>query len=125
MPDAPMFSSLPVKASEMMGATVVNRARDRLGEIRELVVEPMAGRIVYAVLACGGFLGLGEKLLAVPFAAFALNITHGDYVLDVALDRLTAAPGFDPGHWPSMADESWHRQVHSFYDVAPPLATAP
>ena len=119
MPQEPMFSSLPVKASAMLGAAVVNRGGERLGDIHDLVVEPMAGRIVYVVLASGGFLGLGQKLLAVPFAAFALNITHGDYVLDVAPDRLAGAPGFDPEHWPSMADDTWHRQVHSFYDIAP------
>jgi len=103
----------------MIGTQVVNPDGDTLGDIKDVVIDPHSGRIAYAVVSFGGFLGLGEKLFAIPFGAFKYNATLSQCILDVPKERLEAAPGFDSGHWPAMADEKWHRQVHAHYDRAP------
>jgi sporulation protein YlmC with PRC-barrel domain len=113
------FSNSPVKASSIIGTKVVNPKDDSLGEIKELVIDPRTGRVAYAVVSFGGFLSMGKKLFAIPFSAFAYNVTKNEYILDVSKERLDAAPGFDPDHWPSMADEQWNRDVYSYYERPP------
>lgn len=54
-----------------------------------------SGRVAYAVLSFGGFLGMGEKLFAEPWSALTLDTVNKRFVLDVTKDRLTDAPGFD------------------------------
>ena len=119
MSQLPVFSSSPVKASSVIGAKVVNPKGDTLGDIKELVIDPRSGRVAYVVVTFGGFLGMGEKLFAIPFSSFRHDVKKDDYVLDVAKERLHAAPGFDTDHWPAMADEKWNRDVHKYYDRTP------
>lgn len=113
------FSNSPVKASSIIGTDVVNPKGDNLGDIKEVVIDPSTGRVAYAVVSFGGFLGMGEKLFAIPFSAFAYNANKNEYVLDVPKERLKDAPGFDADHWPSMSDEKWNRDVFSYYERSP------
>jgi hypothetical protein len=113
------FSNSPVKASSVIGTSVVDLKDESLGDIKEIVIDPSSGRVAYAVVAFGGFLGMGEKLFAIPFSSFKYNVNTNKYVLDVPRDRLKAAPGFDSDHWPSMTEEKWNRDVHAYYERAP------
>lgn len=113
------FTNSPVKASKIIGTKVVNPKGDNLGDIKELVIDPLTGRVAYAVVSFGGFLSLGEKLFAIPFSAFAYSVAQSNYVLDVSKERLEAAPGFDADHWPSMTDEAWNRHVYKYYERLP------
>ncbi len=113
------FSNSPVKSSSIIGSNVVNPQHESLGDVKEMVIDPRTGKVAYAVVSFGGFLGMGEKLFAIPFSAFAYNPTQNEYVLDVDKAKLKAAPGFDSDHWPVMADEKWNRETSSYYDRAP------
>lgn len=114
-----MFSNSPVKASSIIGTKVVNPKAERLGDIKELVLDPSTGRVAYVVVAFGGFLSLGEKLFAIPFSSFEYNLPNNEYVLHVPKERLENAPGFDPEHWPAMSDEQWNRDVYKYYGRSP------
>lgn len=113
------FGDSPVKASSIIGTGVVNPAGDSLGDIKEIVIDPRTGRVAYSVVSFGGFLGMGEKLFAIPFSAFSYNAEKNDYVLDVSKERLKAAPGFDADNWPSMSEEKWNRDVYKYYERSP------
>jgi sporulation protein YlmC with PRC-barrel domain len=119
MTQAQSFSNAPIKASAIIGTKVVNNQHESLGDVKEMVIDPRTGKVAYAVVSFGGFLGMGEKLFAIPFTAFAYKPTENEYVLDVAKERLKAAPGFDSDHWPAMSDEKWNRDLSSYYDRAP------
>ena len=114
-----VFSNSPVKASSMIGTDVVNPRGESLGDVKEVVIDPRSGKVAYAVVSFGGFLGMGEKLFAVPFTAFEYNVAKNQYMLDISKDRLQMAPGFDADNWPSMADEKWNRDVYKFYARSP------
>jgi len=113
------FSNSPVKASSMIGTDVVNPKGESLGDVKEVVIDPRTGRVAYAVVSFGGFLGMGEKLFAIPFNAFKYDVEENEYVLDVSQDKLKAAPGFDPDKWPSMKDEKWNRDMSTYYGHVP------
>jgi sporulation protein YlmC with PRC-barrel domain len=106
-------------ASDFEGEDVVNHQGDNIGEIEEIMLDVRSGRIAYAVLACGGFLGIGEKYFAIPWRALTLDTDRKVFILDVDKQRLENAPGFDRDHWPAMADPQWASRVHSYYGAQP------
>jgi sporulation protein YlmC with PRC-barrel domain len=105
-------------ADTLLGNDVYNDANESLGTIKELMIDMQSGRIAYAVLSFGGFLGMGDRLFAVPWQALKLDTANKRFTLNVSKDKLKNAPGFDKDHWPSMADTTWATGVHSFYGVS-------
>jgi len=106
-------------ASTLEGDTVVNAAGEKLGEITDIMLDVPSGRIAYAVLSFGGFLGLGDKLFAVPWQALTLDADRKRFILDVDRELLKNAPGFDKDSWPSMADPQWAQSIYSYYGSEP------
>ena len=106
-------------ADTLDGDKVVNPRGDDLGTIEDIMIDVQCGRVAYAVMSCGGFLGMGDKLFAIPWSALTLDADRHCFVLDADRERFEKAPGFDKDHWPSMADNSWASQVHDFYGVRP------
>ena len=109
-------------ADTLLGNDVVNARDEDLGDIKEIMLDMRTGLVSYAVLSFGGFLGLGEKLFAVPWSALKLDTNNKRFVLDVNMDRLESAPGFDKDDWPDMADTAWEKGVHDFYGTQPHVA---
>ena len=106
-------------AHTLTGDKVVNRAGDTLGSIDDIMLDVSLGRIAYAVMAAGGFMGLGEKLFAVPWSALTLDAERKCFLLDASKDTFRNAPGFDKDHWPDEADATWHQAVHQHYGTRP------
>lgn len=102
-------------ADTLVGNDVYNRNSEDLGDIKEIMLDMRSGRVSYAVLSFGGFMGVGEKLFAVPWEALKLDTENKRFVLDVNKDRLSSAPGFDKDHWPDMADPTWEKSIHAYY----------
>jgi sporulation protein YlmC with PRC-barrel domain len=112
------YTHEPLKASDMIGTDVVSPEGDNLGEVKEVVMDPNTGRVAYAVVSFGGFLGMGEKLFAIPFRALKYDWEENEYQLGIPKERLQEAPGFDEDDWPSMT-EQWNRGVHKYYGLPP------
>jgi sporulation protein YlmC with PRC-barrel domain len=102
-------------ADTLIGNDVVNKSSEDLGDIKEIMLDMSTGQVRYAVLAFGGFMGMGEKLFAVPWSALTLDTNNKCFVLDATKERLEAAPGFDKDMWPDMADASWQQGINDFY----------
>jgi sporulation protein YlmC with PRC-barrel domain len=112
-------------ADTLIGDDVVNGADEDLGDIKEIMLDMNSGQVAYAVLSFGGFLGIGEKLFAVPWQALHLDTVNKRFVLNIAKERLQTAPGFSPDAWPDMSDVQWAKQIHTFYGTDPNRASAP
>ena len=106
-------------ASTLKGDSVFNPAGDDLGHIEDIMLDVGRGEVAYAVLSFGGFLGMGDKLFAVPWSALVLDTDRECFILDVPEDRLRDAPGFDPNSWPSMADPRWQSDIDRYYGTRP------
>ena len=104
-----------LSAATITGDDVCNLKDEKLGTIEDIMLDISTGKIRYAVLSSGGFLGMGDRLFAVPWSAFKLDAEHKRFILDVDAERLKAAPGFDKGEWPNMADSTWNSTVESYY----------
>jgi sporulation protein YlmC with PRC-barrel domain len=97
------------KASGLMGMEVRNNEGEKLGEIKDLVLDVKSGKVSYAVLAVGGFLGIGEKLIALPPSSLKPSEDHGHLKLNADKSRIQAAPGFAATAWPSLEDPQFNR----------------
>lgn len=113
-----------LRCSDLTGMAIENRADEKLGDIKDLVLDPSNGRVSYVVLSCGGFLGLGDRLVAVPWSALEARQVEDEteLTLDITKDRLKLAPEFvdDEDQWARMASADWIRNdVYGFYGVQP------
>lgn len=119
--DAPAQGKILVaktfRASKLTGLNVRNTQGEKLGVVHDLVVNIDTGKLAYVAMSHGGVLGIGDKLFAVPYAE--LKFDHGKdemfFVLDMAKEKLEAAPGFNQNDWPNFADPSWSEKVDSYY----------
>lgn len=102
-------------ADTLIGNDVYNQDDEDLGDIKEIMLDVSSGEIAYAVMSFGGFLGMGEKLFAVPWSALTLDTEHKRFVLNANKERLENAPGFDKDQWPDMADPEWAKEIHAYY----------
>jgi len=107
-----------LSATTVIGDKVVNPQGENLGKIEEVMLDIHDDRIAYAVLSFGGFLGLGDKLFAVPWQALKLDAPNHRFILDQSKERLMNAPGFDKDHWPNMADRSFGTKVYDYYSIS-------
>lgn len=98
-------------ATSIIGDKVENTQGEKLGSIKDIMLNIHDGCIEYLIMEFGGFLGIGEKLFAVPFSALRLNTAKKDFVLDVDKKFLETAPGFDKDHWPET-NSHYYEEVH-------------
>ncbi|MCE9592607.1 MAG: PRC-barrel domain-containing protein [Planctomycetes bacterium] len=109
-----------VSASKIIGEAVINRENENLGKIHELVFDAGNGHLTYAVLSFGGFMGMGNKLFALPWGALEFSRTENKLVLNVDKEKLKSAPGFDSAaKWPDFADRTWGSSIHTYYGYPP------
>lgn len=104
-----------LSAGTLIGDAIVNPAGEKLGDLKDIVFDTATGEIVYAVLASGGVLGMGEKLFAVPWSALRMEGDGGNLVLDASPDRLKSADGFDKDHWPNAPDAGFVERGRTYY----------
>ena len=104
-----------LSSSTLTGDRVRNTTGEDLGKLEEIMIDVVSGRVAYAVLSFGGFLGMGNKLFAVPWRALSLNESDHEFVLDVDRETLENAPGFDRDNWPDMTDPTWESQILTHY----------
>jgi sporulation protein YlmC with PRC-barrel domain len=117
---AAQVNALQVRlGSHLLGSTVKNPQGKDLGTIKDLVISPEDNRVVYAVLAFGGVLGLGERSCAIPLSTLKPAAEAKTFVLEVDPERLRTAPEFNHNNWPQMTDPQWITSVYTFYGLQP------
>ena len=94
-----------LSAGTIKSDRVVNSAGEDLGRIEELMIDLENYRVAYAVLSFGGFLGMADKLFAIPMQALKLRPHEHAFTLDVPKEVLERAEGFDKDHWPLTREE--------------------
>jgi sporulation protein YlmC with PRC-barrel domain len=112
-----------VRASQLIGMNIQNEQAKSVGEVNDLVIDTSTGQIRYAAVTYGGFLGVGNKMFAVPFGPFKFqqnpdNPDQSVLVLDVTQKQLEGSTGFDEDHWPNFADQNFTSELHKRYGVS-------
>jgi len=89
-----------IGADALTGVRVANRRGATLGTINDIILDVERGCIACVVMASGGFMGVGERLFALPWGALTRNIEGQCYVFDAERATFENAPGFDQACWP-------------------------
>ena len=108
-----------LSADTLKGDSVKNGADENLGNLHDIMIDLQSGRVAYAVLSFGGFMGMGNKLFAVPWSALTVDEDRKCLILDVNKSKLENAPGFDKDNWPDMADRTWGESIYTYYGQTP------
>lgn len=94
-------------ATSIMKDKVCNLEGEKLGEIKDIMIDVNVGTIEYVVLQTGGFLGIGEKLFAIPYNVLSIDTENHAFILPQSKEVLENAPGFDKDHWPETNNHDY------------------
>lgn len=106
---------LIVNCEDIVGVSVQNTQGESLGKVEALMLDKLSGKVAYVVLSFGGFLGMGDKLFALPWHVFNYDAKLDKFVIAVDKEVLKKSPGFDKEHWPDMASPNWSRTITDYY----------
>jgi sporulation protein YlmC with PRC-barrel domain len=81
-----------IRASKVIGTNVKDSAGERIGEVKDVVLDKQSNNILFGVVSFGGVLGMGEKFHPVPWAALDYDETEGAYIINLTKEQLKAAP---------------------------------
>ena len=108
-----------LSATSLIGDSVHNAEGEKLGTLKDFMLDVSSGRVAYAVLDYGGFMGMGNKLFAIPFGAFRFDEDSHTLIVSIDKDVLENAEGFDEDNWPDTTDPDWGRRMHDYYGQTP------
>ncbi len=106
-----------LSANSIKTDRVVNTAGEDLGRIEELMIDLDSGRVAYVVMSFGGFLGMSDKLFAIPWQALKLRPQEHAFTLDIPRNVLGRAEGFDKERWPLTREEL--SRSYTYYGYQP------
>lgn len=108
------------RASKIIGADVLDSQGARIGDVHDVMLDPVRGQVAYAVVSLRSPIGLATRYYVIPWPQLRQASGMGDrFVTNLTRDQLKAAPSFDRNKWPDMAAEQWHRDVARFYSQSP------
>jgi len=108
-----------IPASKVDGTTVFNPTGENVGQIHDIIIDKLSGKVAYAVMSFGGFLGLGAKYHPLPWASLKYDTALNGYVVDVDRHQLEGAPSYDTDALPDWSDRDYEKRVHDYYGLAP------
>jgi PRC-barrel domain len=107
-----------ISSNKVVGSAVYNRQGEHLGSIYGLMMDKISGRVAYAVMSFGGFLGIGESYHPLPWQVLNYDPRQGGYVVDLDRRRLEAAPSYTLSNEPEW-DTTYGHRLDQYYGVSP------
>ncbi|MDP3560339.1 MAG: PRC-barrel domain-containing protein [Legionellaceae bacterium] len=107
-----------VNVNDVISLKVENNQGKDLGKIEAIMLHKVSGKVAYLVLTYGGFLGMGNKLFALPWDVFTYDATRDCLMISLSEEKLKNSPGFDKANWPDMSDQAWSNSIHTYYGIA-------
>ena len=108
-PNHQLISSEDVEGTEVYGS-----GDKHIGEVDHLMIDKVSGRVAYAVISFGGFLGLGHSHYPVPWGALKYDTSLGGFRTNITEQQLKDAPAFSDDTW---GDRDWETRTHKHYNA--------
>src|SRR5215213_2263978 len=110
----------PLIASDRVeGTSVYNDAGENIGQIERVMIDKRSGKVAYAVMSFGGFMGMGHDHYPLPWSLLTYNEQLGGYEVNITDEQLKGAPKFTQSESWDWGDRSRHEKVHDYYRVPP------
>jgi sporulation protein YlmC with PRC-barrel domain len=110
-----------ISADRVQGTPVFDREGDKLGHIEDVMLDKASGRVAYAIMSYGGFLGAGERYHPIPWSMLTYNLEKNGYVVPLAKVQLEDAPTLAGDRAAEHDDTAWAEQVHMHYGMPGPF----
>jgi hypothetical protein len=104
-----------ISADKVVGTTVYNRQGENLGSVYGLMLNKLNGRVAYAIMSFGGFLGMGESYHPLPWRVLTYDTRLGGYVVDLDRSRLEKAPRYTQTAPPDWA--TYPAAIDAYYAI--------
>jgi sporulation protein YlmC with PRC-barrel domain len=104
-----------ISAAKVKGTDVYDASGDRIGEIDDVMITKRSGKIAYALMSFGGFLGIGEKYHPLPWDVLEYDTSLGGYRVGTAGENFRNAPSYSRDE---VAGGGWNESTDDYYDEA-------
>lgn len=111
-------TSTLIAGAKVAGTYVFNPDGDNIGEINDVMIDKRSGKVAYAVMSFGGFLGIGQDYHPLPWSLLKYDTSLGGYVVDLSKSQLEKAPAVKDAAFP-MGDRAFETELHDYYGVGP------
>lgn len=108
-----------ISSDKVEGTAVRNVSGDKVGTIERVMIDKRAGKVAYAVMSFGGFLGMGQDYVALPWHILRYNENLDAYEMNITENQLRGAPAIARGWDTGTVSRDWERNVHTYYGVDP------
>jgi uncharacterized protein YrrD len=108
-----------IAADKVAGTAVYNAAGESLGEIHDVMIDKASGKVVYAVMSFGGFLGIGEDYHPLPWSLLKYDTAKDGYVVNLDKQQLEGAPVYNEENEPQWGDRAYDEKVYGYYREPP------
>jgi hypothetical protein len=108
-----------IGSDKVEGTAVYRSNGDRIGSIDRLMLDKLSGKVAYAVMSFGGFLGIGDDHYPVPWSLLTYNTDLGGYEVNISDAQLRGAPRFGQGEDWERYDRDRETALYSYYGVTP------
>jgi PRC-barrel domain len=106
-----------IGSDKVEGTPVCRPDGERVGQIERIMIDKLSGKVAYAVMSCGGFLGMGEDYYPLPWSVLKYNPTLGGYEINVTEQQLKNAPKYSRHESWDWADRARTEKVSHFYGL--------
>ena len=105
-----------IASNKVEGTAVYNRQGEKLGSVYNFMVDKRSGKVEYAVMSFGGFLGMGDSYHPLPWNVLKYDTSQGGYVIDLDKRVLQEGPSYKSGQEP-LYDRTYGEQIDRYYRV--------
>ena len=102
------------RVSKILGKKVISQKGEDLGKIEDLMLSKEAC-LDYIILAPGGLLGTGDRLIPIPWKALKTGAQADTLIIDMDKSQLEKAPSFESKTWPNFTDSEWYGKIREFF----------
>ena len=105
-----------IAASKVNSTPVYDTAGEKVGSIYDVMIDKSSGKVEYAIMSFGGFLGMGSEYHPLPWRTLTYDEHKGGYVVNISKQQLEGAPVCADGDRDMFADPNYGRQVDAYYN---------
>jgi hypothetical protein len=108
-----------ISAGKVQDTAVYNAAGEKLGSVYDVMLDKRTGRVAYAIMSFGGFLGIGDKYHPLPWSLLNYDTAKGGYLVNLDKRKLEGGPTYAPGSDPGWGNRDYENRLHTYYGVGP------
>ncbi len=107
-----------IGSDKVEGTPVYGADNRKIGTVQRVMIDKISGKVAYAVISFGGFLGMGEDYFPMPWANLKYDTSLRGYRVSVTEDQLKGAPKFNRNTDWDWSNRSRDKEVYDYYRTA-------